>query len=88
MATITSKTTMRILVVDDHELVRVGVAELIRRQPGWEVVGEAGDTKSAMQLARDSQPNLALIDLRLNSGDGLELIKQFKASFPEVRSLV
>jgi len=81
-------TTARILVVDDHELVRVGVAQLIRRQPSWEVVGEAGDASSAIQLARDTNPNLALIDLRLNSGDDLDLIKQLKAAFPEVRSLV
>jgi DNA-binding NarL/FixJ family response regulator len=83
-----SGTTARVLVVDDHELVRVGVTQLIRRQPTWEVVGEADDATSAMQLARETNPNLALIDLRLNTGDGLDLIKQLKTSLPEVRSLV
>jgi DNA-binding NarL/FixJ family response regulator len=87
-ATLPSQTTARILVVDDHELVRVGMAQLVRRQPNWEVVGEADDAATAMQLARETRPNLALIDLRLNSGDGLELIKQFRATFPDIRSLV
>lgn len=86
--TLPSQTAARILVVDDHELVRVGMAQLVRRQPNWEVVGEADDAATAMQLARETKPNLALIDLRLASGDGLELIKQFKSAFPDIRSLV
>jgi DNA-binding NarL/FixJ family response regulator len=86
--TLPSQTTARILVVDDHELVRVGMAQLVRRQPNWEVVGEADHAATAMQLARETRPNVALVDLRLASGDGLELIKQFKAAFPEIRSLV
>jgi DNA-binding NarL/FixJ family response regulator len=86
--TLPSQATARILVVDDHELVRVGMAQMVRRQPNWEVVGEADDAAAAMQLARETRPNVALVDLRLASGDGLELIKQFKAAFPEIRSLV
>jgi DNA-binding NarL/FixJ family response regulator len=78
----------RILVVDDHELVRNGLMQLIQRQSGWEVVGEAEDTVTAMQLAREQCPNVAIVDLRLATGDGLELIRQLKTACPGIRILV
>lgn len=79
---------VRIAIVDDHELVRFGVAQLVAREPGWEVCGEAADVASALQMIRDKQPDLAIVDLRLAQGDGLELVKQVKAACPEVRVLV
>jgi DNA-binding NarL/FixJ family response regulator len=78
----------RIAIVDDHEVVRFGTAQLIGRQPGWTLVGEAADCASAMRVIRETSPELVIVDLRLPGGDGLELIKQIRASFPEVRTLV
>jgi len=76
------------MIVDDHELVRLGIADLIRRQPGWEVCGQAGDTTTALRLARNQSPRLAIVDLRLQDGDGLELIKQLMSNCPQLRILV
>jgi DNA-binding NarL/FixJ family response regulator len=79
---------VQILVIDDHELVRLGIADLIRRQPGWDVCGEAADALTALRLARQHSPNLAIVDLRLQGGDGLELVKQLTACCPGLRILV
>ena len=78
----------RILVVDDHPLVRDGLMELIRRQPGLTCCGEAADVRTAQELAAKTNPDLVIIDLRLEQGDGLELIKFFNAHFPALRMLI
>lgn len=78
----------RIVIVDDHELVRLGVGQLIGTQPGWELSGEAADAESALELIRRIEPDLALVDLRLGGGDGLTLIRQITESLPAVKVLV
>lgn len=78
----------RFLLVDDHELVRFGLAQLIDPVPGWEVCGEASDVQSAINIARDTNPTFAIVDLSLKDSNGLELIKQLNASFPEMKILV
>jgi PleD family two-component response regulator len=75
---------VRVVIVDDHELVRLGVAQLINRERGWNVCGEAADPRSGLQLIREKLPHLALIDLRLKEGDGLELVKQVRQSCPDI----
>ncbi len=77
----------RIFIVDDHELLRMGLAQLISSQ-GWKVCGQAGEGPAALQQIRELLPDLAIVDLRLQTGDGLELIKQMRASTPGVRILV
>jgi DNA-binding NarL/FixJ family response regulator len=76
------------MIVDDHELVRLGIADLIRRQPGWEVCGQSGDTATALRVAREQSPSLGIVDRRLQDGDGLELIKQLVTTCPQLRILV
>lgn len=83
-----SKTIHRILLVDDHPIVRGGLARLISQQPELQVCGEAGTAAEARSLAGSLNPDLAIIDLRLRSGDGLELIKCLKAEMPGIRLLV
>jgi DNA-binding NarL/FixJ family response regulator len=77
-----------ILIVDDHPLVRAGFAQLIGDTPDLEVCGEAGDMASALQLLNSITPDLAIIDLSLAGGSGLDLIEHIKARNSEVFMLV
>jgi len=78
----------RVLVVDDHPLVRDGLVQLIRRQSNLTCCGEAATVPSAQEIALNERPDLVILDLRLDKGDGLELIKILKSQLPEVRILV
>jgi DNA-binding NarL/FixJ family response regulator len=80
--------TADIAIVDDHELIRFGVAQLIVREPGWTLCGEAHDVASALELIRKRRPTLAIVDLRLETGDGLELIRQVSTGYPDVLTIV
>jgi two-component system response regulator DevR len=79
---------LRILLVDDHEVVRVGVRALIERQPGMEVVGEAGTVGEAVRQARDLVPDVVVLDIRLPGGSGLDACRQIKADRPETRIIM
>lgn len=69
----------RILIVDDHPLVRTGFAQLIGDTPDLEVCGEADDMAEGLRLVAAQKPDLAIIDLSLAGGSGLDLIKHIKA---------
>jgi DNA-binding NarL/FixJ family response regulator len=77
-----------VLIVDDHELVRRGLREMIGREPDLSVCDTVADAPQVMARLREIQPDLVLVDLTLQDGDGLELIKQIQATHPEVRVLV
>ena len=77
-----------ILIVDDHPLVRAGFAQLIGDTPDLAVCGEAGDMASALQLLDTNTPDLAIIDLSLAGGSGLDLIEHIKARNSEILMLV
>jgi two-component system response regulator DevR len=79
---------LRILLVDDHEVVRVGVRALIERQPGMEVVGEASTVLEAVTQAEQLAPDVVVHDIRLPGGSGLEACKQIKALRPDTRIIV
>lgn len=72
-------TPSRIFLVDDHPLVREWLGSLLDRQPGFSVCGQAEDAIAAFQGISQLQPDLAVIDLSLNGGSGLELIKQLQS---------
>jgi len=78
----------RILIVDDHPLVRTGFAQLIGDTHDLEVCGEAGNMADALELATSLKPDLAIIDLSLAGGSGLDLIEHIKARDSEIRMLV
>ena len=79
---------LRILLVDDHEVVRVGVRALIERQPDMEVVGEAATVAEAINQAEQLAPDVVVLDIRLPGGDGMEACRQIKAHRPETRVIV
>lgn len=78
------KTKQRVLIVDDHPLLREGVARLINDQPDLVVCGEAEDPAKALAVAETSKPDLAVVDISLKDQSGLELIKDFKVRFPDL----
>jgi DNA-binding NarL/FixJ family response regulator len=78
----------RILIVDDHPAVREALASRIGRQPDLEVCGEAGDADEALRLIADAPPDLAVVDISLKTGNGIELIKRIKARHDHVGLLV
>ncbi|MCX7865990.1 response regulator [Limisphaera sp. VF-2] len=78
----------RILLVDDHAVVRFGIAQLINRQPDMEVCGEEEDAGAALSAAERLQPDLVIADLSLKDSSGLELVRNLKARFPNLPILV
>ncbi len=78
----------RILLVDDHPVVRERLAEVIDREPDLTVCGEAEDRHDAIAAITARKPDLAIIDLTLKNSDGLELIKDIRTRWPQVRMLV
>jgi DNA-binding NarL/FixJ family response regulator len=79
---------LKILLVDDHEVVRVGVRALIDRRPGMEVVGEAGNVGEALRKTSQLLPDVVVLDIRLPGGSGLDACRQIKAKHPEIRIII
>jgi DNA-binding NarL/FixJ family response regulator len=77
----------RVLIVDDHPLMRRGLSELISREPDLVVCGEAEDAATALEVAKTANPHLMTVDISLKEGSGIELIKQLKATNPEISTL-
>lgn len=84
----TASPAARILIVDDHPLVRRGLAELIAHESDMTVCGDADDVENALQLIATRRPDLAVVDLSLKNSNGLDLIRQIKTRFPDVKVLV
>jgi DNA-binding NarL/FixJ family response regulator len=78
----------KVLLVDDHPLVREGLANLINQQSDFEICGEAGNEPQALELVRTVQPSVAIVDITLENGSGIELIKSIKVLHPAVTMLV
>ena len=76
---------MRILVVDDHEIVRQGLVALLSRRDSFEVVAEAGSVAEAVTEARRFEPDLVIMDVRLPDGSGIEACRDIRAERPETR---
>jgi DNA-binding NarL/FixJ family response regulator len=79
---------IRVFLLDDHEIVRRGIAELIGLQSDLEVVGEAGTAEEALIRITASQPDVAILDVRLADGDGLEVCREVRSLFPNVHVLM
>jgi DNA-binding NarL/FixJ family response regulator len=78
----------RILVVDDHPMMRAGLMQLINKQPDMEVCGEAGSPAEAMNLLKDSPPDLIIVDISMKGASGLEFIRDVSAVHGHIPMLV
>ncbi|MDR3458509.1 MAG: response regulator transcription factor [Verrucomicrobiae bacterium] len=81
-------TKIKVLLVDDHPLVREGLANLINQQPDLEICGEAGNEPQALELIGQTLPDVAVVDLSLENGSGIELLKNIRVRHPGVKALV
>ena len=88
MSTTMLKTKAKILIVDDHPLVRVGLGQLISHEADMEVCGDARDADEALEKVKSLQPNLVVVDISLQQGNGIELTKLLKARYPHIKVLV
>lgn len=80
--------SLKLLVVDDHKVVREGLSALLNLEDDLRVVGEAGDAGEAVRLATILQPDVVIMDVRLESNSGIEACREIKTLLPEVRVLM
>jgi DNA-binding NarL/FixJ family response regulator len=78
----------RILIVDDHDAVRRGVRQLLETTPYYQVVGEAADGRTAVQLARETRPDIAILDYSIPDLNGFDLSHALKREFPRIEILI
>lgn len=78
----------RLLIVDDHPLFREGLKAILRRDPAFTVVAEAGGSAEALRLARDSRPDLAVLDISLPDRSGIQLARELRALLPDIAILM
>jgi DNA-binding NarL/FixJ family response regulator len=78
----------RILIADDHEVVRSGLRKILESQPKWEVVGEASDGKDAVAKALELKPDIAVLDYALPLVNGIEATRQIRARQPRTEVLI
>jgi NarL family two-component system response regulator LiaR len=80
--------TIRILLAEDHVVVRQGTRQLLEREPDFDIVGEAGDGEEAVRLASQLKPDVVIMDVAMPKLSGIEATKQIKASLPSTSVLV
>jgi len=83
----TSSATTRILIVDDHPLVRSGINAIIQLEDGLDVCGEAEDHTSALRAIAETEPDLVLVDISLKNSNGLNLLKDITQQHPDIMTL-
>src|SRR5438876_2881589 len=79
---------LRIMVADDHEVVRKGLVSLLQAQPEWQVCGEAGDGREAVEKAIQLKPDILILDIGMPSLNGLEATRQILKTTPNARVLI
>jgi two-component system response regulator DevR len=88
MAEIEPARPFRLLVVDDHEVVRQGLVALLDRRPGFEVVAQAATVAESIEQARVHKPDIVIMDVRLPDGSGVEACRAIRAELPETRVIM
>ena len=79
---------IKVLFVDDHEMVRIGVSAYLTAQPDIEVIGEADNGKTAIELALSLRPDIILMDLVMKEMDGIEATRQIIEKWPEAKIII
>ncbi|MGN6326037.1 response regulator [Pseudolysinimonas sp.] len=79
---------IRVFLVDDHEIVRRGIAELVDAEPDLEVVGESDSAARALGRIQATRPDVAVLDVRLPDGSGIDLCREIRSDLPETRCLM
>jgi two-component system response regulator NreC len=79
---------MRILIADDHHLVRRGVGDLLTKEAGWEICGEATGAAQAFQKATELTPDLILLDISMPDGSGLDAARRIRQEIPQIKILM
>lgn len=80
--------SIRILIADDHGVLRAGLRSLLNAEPDFTVVGEAGESWQAVQLAQELRPDILLLDLSMPGDGGIEVTRQVKQACPDTRILI
>lgn len=81
-------TRMKILIADDHELVRQGLRKVLEEQAGWRVCGEAADGQAAVRLAQELQPDVVVMDLAMPELNGLEATREVRKACPKTKVVI
>lgn len=84
----TSVPPLRLLLVDDHELLRRGAAALLEEQSGWTIVGEASDGESAVRLAGEVQPDIVVMDVGMRDLNGFQATREILKTRPKTQVLI
>ncbi len=79
---------LRVMIVDDHEVVREGLRTLLSRRAGMTVVAEAGSVAQAIEMALAEKPNVIVMDVRLPDGSGVEACREIRSHLPETRMIM
>lgn len=85
---VTTERSTRVFLLDDHEVVRRGVKDLIDQEDDLEVVGEAGSVAEAIAAVAESRPDVAVLDVQLEDGTGIEVCRDIRSAYPEVRCMM
>src|SRR5688572_33450914 len=83
-----SETSIRVLVVDDHAVVREGIRHILEGEPGFAVVGEAGNAGDALRLATERKPDVVVLDVSMPGESGLRVAPKLREAAPEARVLI
>ena len=81
-------TAIRVFLLDDHEIVRMGVRDLLEAEPGITVIGEAGTAASALARIPALKPDVAILDIRLPDGDGVSVCREIRSKMPQLACLM
>lgn len=85
---VSSPTKIRILIADDHPLIRHALRNILETQHDFEIIGEASTGEMAVKLVQDLNPSIVILDISMPNMDGLEVTKQLKSKYPEIGILV
>lgn len=80
--------TIRVFILDDHEIVRKGVADLVSAESDLVVAGESGSASEALNVIKHTNPDVAVLDVRLGDGNGIEVCREIRSAYPNVACLM